>query len=151
MKPSMLATIAVVVIVAIGAFVFISSDDSTDTTNESNEATSQTDNNTATPAEEVTTVEQDQNGMGTYTAAEVAMHDSEADCWTIVDGTVYDLTEYIPRHRGGDEILRACGGDGSSLFNERQTADGEAVGSGTPHSSNAGNQLADLEIGTLAQ
>lgn len=84
-----------------------------------------------------------------FTAAQVATHDSESDCWTIINGNVYDITSYIPRHPGGDEILRACGVDGTSLFTQRQTSDGESVGSGTPHSSSAESQLEALKVGTL--
>jgi cytochrome b involved in lipid metabolism len=84
------------------------------------------------------------------TRAEVAQHDSREDCWTIIDGNVYDLTSYIPRHPGGDDILEACGTDGSSLFNQRQSSGGERVGSGTPHSSGAKSQLQSLLVGPLA-
>jgi cytochrome b involved in lipid metabolism len=84
------------------------------------------------------------------TRSEVAQHDSASDCWTIIDGSVYDLTSYIPRHPGGDDILEACGTDGSSLFNQRQTDDGQSVGSGTPHSGNAKSQLQSLFVGQLA-
>jgi len=85
------------------------------------------------------------------TKAEVSQHDSENDCWTIIDGNVYDLTSYIPRHPGGDEILRACGADGSTLFNTRSTDSGESVGSGTPHSSSAKSQLQSLFVGPLSE
>jgi hypothetical protein len=86
-----------------------------------------------------------------YTAAQVAEHAKVDDCWTIVNGNVYDITAYIPRHPGGqDEILEACGTDGTSLFTQRRTAGGDNVGSGTPHSSNAASQLESLKIGTLA-
>ena len=85
-----------------------------------------------------------------FTSTQVAEHDSEDDCWTIIDNNVYDITSYVPRHPGGDEILRACGTDGSTLFNSRTTAEGETVGSGTPHSGSAENQLSSLQIGILS-
>lgn len=85
----------------------------------------------------------------TFTAEEVKKHDSKADCWTIISDSVYDITSYIPRHPGGDEILRACGEDATTLFTQRQTSDGESVGSGSPHSNNAQEQLNKLKIGTL--
>ena len=86
----------------------------------------------------------------TYTGAEVDTHFSAADCWTIIDDGVYDISSYVPRHPGGDEILRACGGDGTTLFESRQTEDGEQVGSGTPHSGSATNLLNGFLIGELA-
>lgn len=82
--------------------------------------------------------------------AEVEKHNSASDCWTIIDGSVYDITTYVPRHPGGDEILRACGADGSTLFNQRQTTSGESVGSGSPHSSSAESQLEKFKLGKLA-
>ena len=85
----------------------------------------------------------------TYTLSEVARHASKDDCWAIISGDVYDLTEFINRHPGGDEILRACGTDATTLFNSRQTQDGQWVGSGTPHSQAAMEQLAKLKIGTV--
>lgn len=85
----------------------------------------------------------------TFDMDTVAKHNSRSDCWTVINGKVYDITPYVRRHPGGSEIVRACGIDGSTLFNTRRTADGEKVGSGTPHSSSARNILADFEIGTL--
>ncbi len=84
-----------------------------------------------------------------YTLSEVARHASKDDCWAIISDDVYDLTEFINRHPGGDEILRACGTDATTLFNSRQTQDGQWVGSGTPHSQAAMEQLAKLKIGTV--
>ena len=85
------------------------------------------------------------------TAEEVAMHDSPTDCWTIVSGSVYDITSYIPRHPGGNEILSACGLDGTTLFEQREDSQGESVGSGTPHSSSARSMLESYLLGELAQ
>ncbi len=85
----------------------------------------------------------------TFTSAQVATHSTQADCWAIIDGLVYDITNYIPIHPGGDTILRACGTDGTSLFASRTTAEGEPIGAGTPHSSNARSQLGQFLIGSL--
>ena len=85
----------------------------------------------------------------TFAIEEVATHNSRTDCWTIISGQVYVLTDFINRHPGGDEILRACGTDSTTLFDSRQTQDGQAVGSGTPHSQFAKDQLVDLKIGTI--
>lgn len=87
----------------------------------------------------------------TFTISEVALHDSKEDCWTVISGSVYDLTGFVNRHPGGDEILRACGADATVLFTKRQTQKGQPVGSGTPHSEAASEQLAKLKIGILAK
>jgi predicted heme/steroid binding protein len=85
----------------------------------------------------------------TFTMNEVAQHDTRKDCWAVINGDVYNLTDFVISHPGGNEILRACGIDATTLFNSRRTADGESVGSGTPHSQKAREQLTQLKIGTL--
>ena len=51
------------------------------------------------------------------TAAEVAQHNTASDCWSVVDGNVYDLTTYLSKHKGGPGVLTAiCGKDGTSAF-----------------------------------
>lgn len=57
-------------------------------------------------------------GAGGYTAADVAAHNSKSSCWSIINGNVYDLTSWIPKHPGGENaILQLCGTDGSAKFN----------------------------------
>jgi len=85
----------------------------------------------------------------TYTTDDIKQHDSKASCWTIISGSVYNITSFISRHPGGDEILRACGADATNLFKTRQTSDGQPVGSGSPHSGSAEEQLKKLFIGKL--
>jgi len=86
-----------------------------------------------------------------YTKSQVLAHSTKDDCWTIIDGSVYDLTSYINRHPGGEEIMRACGGDATTLFDSRRTDSAEVVGSGTPHSENAREQLRALKIGIVRE
>lgn len=130
--------IIIVAILAVGSFggylFFSGSNDNTSPVKTSSEATTE-----ETAVETVTS----------FTAQEVALKNSKDECWTIIDGAVYDITSYIPRHPGGDEVLLACGTDGSTLFNERKTSDGETIGSGTPHSRGATNQLDNYFIGSL--
>lgn len=74
------------------------------------------------------------------TAQEVSAHASKNDCWTVIDKNVYNITDYVPRHPGGvEEISKACGTDGSSLFKGMPKHNG----------SEAKNQLARLQIGAL--
>lgn len=50
--------------------------------------------------------------QASYTATEVAQHNTEKDCWASVDSNVYDLTDWVNRHPGGSEaIISACGKD----------------------------------------
>lgn len=59
-----------------------------------------------------------------YTKTTVATHNSEASCWSIINGGVYDLTSFVGDHPGGDRnILKICGKDGSSAFTSQHGGD----------------------------
>lgn len=54
------------------------------------------------------------------TTEEVAQHNSRESCWSTINGNVYDLTSWIPKHPGGEQaILQLCGTDGSAKFNNK--------------------------------
>jgi cytochrome b involved in lipid metabolism len=60
------------------------------------------------------------------TMAEVAQHNSAADCWSAVNGNAYDLTSWIAEHPGGEEvIIELCGSDGTSAFAAQHGGQGE--------------------------
>jgi cytochrome b involved in lipid metabolism len=74
-----------------------------------------------------------------YTLAEVSVHNTQNSCWTTIAGKVYDLTNFISMHPGGEgNIMRICGVDGTSLF------EGQHGGQGRPEQT-----LATLFIGNL--
>lgn len=76
---------------------------------------------------------------GTYTLATIATHNTEADCWSAINGSVYDLTTWVSRHPGGtNPIVRLCGTDGSTAFTRKHGS--------TPKPQAA---LVLLKIGTL--
>lgn len=79
----------------------------------------------------------------TYTLAEVSAHGSASDCWLVISGKVYDVTDWIASHPGGNAILEGCGTDATQLFETRP------MGSGTPHSNRARNLLPNYFIGDL--
>jgi cytochrome b involved in lipid metabolism len=59
----------------------------------------------------------------------VALNDFEGSCWTVINGNVYDLTDWISSHPGGaSRILGLCGIDGTSQF-EGQHGGSASVGS----------------------
>lgn len=56
--------------------------------------------------------------QGSYTLAEISVHASVSDCWSAINGGVYDLTSWVPRHPGGERAIESiCGKDGSAAFN----------------------------------
>ncbi|KAH9248520.1 hypothetical protein BASA81_013846 [Batrachochytrium salamandrivorans] len=71
--------------------------------------------------------------------AEVALHNSEKDCWIIVNGKVYDVTKYLNDHPGGVDIVTELAGKDS-------TEDYNDVG----HTGDADAVLATLQIGVLS-
>ncbi|CAD6886769.1 unnamed protein product [Tilletia controversa] len=53
----------------------------------------------------------------TFKADEVKKHQSEESVWVVVDGGVYDVTEFLEDHPGGKKILVQNGGkDASEAF-----------------------------------
>lgn len=78
--------------------------------------------------------------LGTISMAEVKANNTPASCWSVVDGTVYDLTGFIARHpAGAGAVVDMCGKDASGSFN------GAHDGQGEPE-----QWLAVFRIGTLA-
>jgi cytochrome b involved in lipid metabolism len=151
MKANVLAGIAVSSVLAIGGIVFIiSGNDSSDSSlNSTAEVSQSTSESTASQSDSTKPepVAETQNSSK-ITKADVATHNSESDCWTIIDGSVYDITSYIPRHPGGDNILSACGTDGTALFNGEKPGQN---GGTNDHGSSAKSQLARLKVGDLSQ
>jgi cytochrome b involved in lipid metabolism len=77
----------------------------------------------------------------TYTMAEVATHNNKSNCWTTINGGVYNVTSWITQHPGGQQaILGLCGIDGSSAFNAQHG------GQARPES-----ELASFKVGVLAK
>ena len=72
---------------------------------------------------------------------EVANHADSKSCWSAIDGSVYDLTDWIGKHPGGATVIKAiCGKDGSNAFN------GQHAGQKRP-----ADFLASYKIGELAK
>jgi L-lactate dehydrogenase (cytochrome) len=39
---------------------------------------------------------------------EISKHNTPEDCWIVVDGKVWDITEFAPEHPGGGESTHTC-------------------------------------------
>ena len=75
----------------------------------------------------------------TFTAAQLAQNSDATSCWASVDGSVYDLTEWISEHPGGSrEIEALCGTDATAAFQRQHGSNAEAQ-----------QQLASFKIGEL--
>lgn len=74
------------------------------------------------------------------TMAEVKNHNSANDCWTVVDGMVYDVTSFVSRHPAGSSAIKEmCGVDASEDFMEEHMDQAEPM-----------DWLDRLKIGELA-
>ena len=100
-------------------------------------AASSTPSSTPTPAASKT---QTPTASATgYTLDQVKANNTAANCWTIVDDNVYNLTTWINAHPGGSNaILSLCVVDGTSAFKSQHA--GRAMPAG---------QLESLKIGPL--
>lgn len=77
----------------------------------------------------------------TFTMAEVAQYNTKAKCFTVVSGSVYDLTTWIAEHPGGEkEILAVCGKDGTKAFEGEHAGESQTV-----------TDLLNFKVGTLAK
>ncbi|KAF5022865.1 hypothetical protein F66182_5098 [Fusarium sp. NRRL 66182] len=55
--------------------------------------------------------------MASFTAKQVAAHNTRDDCWMTIQGQVYDVTKYIQDHPGGaDVLIEAAGKDATVEF-----------------------------------
>ncbi|GAA5854469.1 hypothetical protein JCM3766R1_002143, partial [Sporobolomyces carnicolor] len=50
-------------------------------------------------------------------ASEVEQHKSADSAWVIIEGNVYDVTDFLGEHPGGKKVLlNACGQDSTEKF-----------------------------------
>ena len=75
--------------------------------------------------------------------SEISEHKTKTDCWTTINGEVFDLTKFISIHKGGDKILNACGVDATDYFTGKHPTIGRV------HSQMAVKLLSGMKIGDL--
>ncbi len=78
-----------------------------------------------------------------YTIAQVATHNTQANCWIIISGKIYNVTSFISQHPGGaSAIISRCGTDATTVFNSNS-------GGGHNHSSYARSLLLTYYVGPV--
>ena len=65
-----------------------------------------------------TSSESDIIAEDSYTNEDVKQHSTRLDCWTIVDGQVYDLSAYIASGQHNPKIIDGCDIDSTNMFND---------------------------------
>ena len=59
-----------------------------------------------------------------YTSTDVARHTTKDDCWIIRDGKVYNVSDFVNDHPGGDDlILQWAGKDVSEIMTDSLSHD----------------------------
>jgi len=86
-----------------------------------------------------------------FTMEEISKHNNKNDCYLLIEGKVYDVTEFIAKGQHPPAIELGCGKDATTLFRKRQTEDGQIIGSGKPHSPQAEQILQNYYIGDLSK
>lgn len=79
-----------------------------------------------------------------FTMQEIALHSTPSDCYAVIAGKVYNLSNSASKHPGGERIYDSCGTDGTYLFENRP-------GTGEPHSEKARGYLKNYELGVLQE
>jgi salicylate hydroxylase len=66
-------------------------------------------------------------GPRPVTRDEVALHNTRDDCWVIISGKVYDITQWAPHHPGGAGIARMYAGkEATAEFGDYHSAEAVA-------------------------
>jgi len=85
-----------------------------------------------------------QSATKTFALSDVASHNTYNDCWLIISGKVYDVTDFLGQHPGGaSEIIPHCGTESTQAFATQDR------GAGGGHSVQASDMLANYLIGMI--
>ena len=85
------------------------------------------------------------SGVTTLDSKEVSKHNTNADCWMIINNKIYNLSDYASSHPGGiRSVLNYCGKEATQAFDTKG-------GRGNSHSTSANKMLDQYFIGNLNQ
>ncbi|MFA5131683.1 MAG: cytochrome b5-like heme/steroid binding domain-containing protein [Patescibacteria group bacterium] len=80
--------------------------------------------------------------ISTLSLSEIAKHNSNGDCWLLINNNVYNVTSFLSAHPGGaGTIIPYCGREATQAFNTKDI--------GSSHSNTAISMLKDYYIGYL--
>lgn len=89
----------------------------------------------------------EQNGeaaLPRFTWAEIEQHNSLESCWKVIEGMVYDFTDYIPHHPTSARIMEVwCGRESTEAMRTK--------GIGRDHSAAAWAMMRPYLIGEVAK
>lgn len=72
-----------------------------------------------------------------FSLADVAQHKTAADCYLVIDNTVYDVSGYLNNHPGGRGVIQSrCGTEVTGIF-------------ARIHSNRAWNLLTSFKVGVI--
>lgn len=78
-----------------------------------------------------------------YTAADVAHHVTKGDCWVVRNGKVYNVSDFVADHPGGDDlILKYAGQDVGAIMADEVEHE---------HSKSAYEMLGEYLVGKIGQ
>lgn len=97
------------------------------------------------------TIDQINSNSIVLNMTEIAKHNTQSDCWLLINGKVYNITSYFGSHPGGSRTMsETCGKDATDAY---YTQDPNATSSQTKsaHSSKAQSLLNNYYLGDLNQ
>ena len=85
-----------------------------------------------------------------YSMVEVEEHASLDDCWMVIEGVVYDVSEYVPRHPAPPRVLKPwCGREATEGMRTKGDDSGDDSDGNSDHSARAWRMLERYRIGEL--
>ncbi|KAJ2979457.1 hypothetical protein NUW58_g7193 [Xylaria curta] len=62
--------------------------------------------------------------QGGWDAAEVAKHNKTDDCWVVINNNIWDVTDWLGKHPGGQQVIfDHAGGNASGAYNGKHPPD----------------------------
>ena len=86
-----------------------------------------------------------------YSISDISKHNKPTNCWTIVDGGVYNITKLIKENQDIVAFTTTCGVDGTAPFKGQSFTTGDLIAEGKRAPQTADQILPKYKIGKLKQ